>query len=143
MEADMQATFDNCNNFNTKLQDTLKGLINANADRKSEIDSLRNDHEDLKKVFAFSSPFFRFLEMRYICRSMLLLSYFLFLCLGSRIISNKRRKRKWSPQKWNQIPRGEVPERQPGNIVHGHRFYFTVGRYIAYVISIIYYLHIS
>ena len=46
----MQATFDNCNNFNTKLQDTLKGLINANAERKSEIDSLRGDHEDLKKV---------------------------------------------------------------------------------------------
>ena len=46
----MQATFDNCNNFNTKLQDTLKGLINANADRKSEIDSLRSDHEELKKV---------------------------------------------------------------------------------------------
>ena len=50
MEADMQATFDNCNNFNIKLQDTLKGLINANAERKSEIDSLRGDHEDLKKV---------------------------------------------------------------------------------------------
>merc|ERR1719208_380535 len=50
MEADMQATFDNCNNFNTKLQDTLKGLINANAERKSEIDSLRGDHEDLKKA---------------------------------------------------------------------------------------------
>merc|ERR1712076_271657 len=50
MEADMQATFDNCNNFNTKLQDTLKGLINANADRKSEIDSLRGDHEALKQA---------------------------------------------------------------------------------------------
>jgi len=50
MEADMQATFDNCNNFNIKLQDTLKGLINANAERKSEIDSLRGDHEDLKKA---------------------------------------------------------------------------------------------
>merc|ERR1711913_141742 len=50
MEADMQATFDNCNNFNTKLQDTLKGLINANSERKSEIDALRGDHEDLKKA---------------------------------------------------------------------------------------------
>merc|ERR1712076_342721 len=50
MEADMQATFDNCNNFNTKLQDTLRGLINANNERKSEIDSLRGDHEDLKKA---------------------------------------------------------------------------------------------
>ena len=46
----MQATFDNCNNFNTKLQDTLKGLIGANGERKDEIDSLRNDHEELKKV---------------------------------------------------------------------------------------------
>ena len=55
MEADMQATFDNCNNFNTKLQDTLKGLINANAERKSEIDSLRGDHEDLKKVNIFKN----------------------------------------------------------------------------------------
>merc|ERR1712076_333709 len=50
MEADMQATFDNCNNFNTKLQDTLRGLINANNERKSEIDGLRGDHEDLKKA---------------------------------------------------------------------------------------------
>jgi len=46
----MQATFDNCNNFNVKLQDTLKGLINANGDRKSEIEALRNDHEELKKA---------------------------------------------------------------------------------------------
>lgn len=44
----MQATFDNCNNFNVKLQDTLKGLINANGDRQSEIEALRNDHEALK-----------------------------------------------------------------------------------------------
>ena len=54
MEGDMQATFDNCNNFNVKLQDTLKGLINANGDRKSEIEALRNDHEDLKKVSAIN-----------------------------------------------------------------------------------------
>merc|ERR1711993_125979 len=51
MEGDMQATFDNCNNFNIKLQDTLKGLISANGERKDEIDSLRNDHEELKKNF--------------------------------------------------------------------------------------------
>lgn len=50
MEADMTAVFDNCSNFNTKLQDTLKGLIGANGERKSEIDALRNDHEDLKKA---------------------------------------------------------------------------------------------
>ena len=54
MEADMQATFDNCNNFNTKLQDTLKGLIGANGERKAEIDALRNDHEELKKVLCKS-----------------------------------------------------------------------------------------
>jgi len=46
----MNAVFDNCNNFNTKLQDTLKGLINANGERKDEIDALRNDHEELKKA---------------------------------------------------------------------------------------------
>ena len=49
MEADMQATFDNCNNFNIKLKDTLMGLINANGERKSEIEALRGDHEQLKK----------------------------------------------------------------------------------------------
>merc|ERR1712154_507128 len=32
-----------------KLADTLKGLLNANNDRKSEIDSLRGDHEQLRK----------------------------------------------------------------------------------------------
>ena len=50
MESDIKATFDNCNNFNSKLQDTFKGLIYAIAEGKSEIDSLRGDHEDLKKV---------------------------------------------------------------------------------------------
>ena len=118
MEGDMQATFDNCNNFNTKLQDTLKGLINANADRKSEIDSLRNDHEELKKVFSIFNPKIPIFELNYICQALVLRSPdFLFLYLGSRIISNKCRKRKWSPQKWNQIPRGEMPERQPGDTI--------------------------
>ena len=51
LEADVQATFDNGNNFNTKLHDTLVGLLNANKDRKNEIDQLRGDHEDLKKNF--------------------------------------------------------------------------------------------
>jgi len=46
----MKATFDACNTFNNKLADTLKGLIGANSDRKAEIDSLRNDHEELKKA---------------------------------------------------------------------------------------------
>ena len=60
MEGDMQATFDNCNNFNTKLQDTLKGLINANAERKSEIDGLRGDHEALKQV---SRMYFNYIQI--------------------------------------------------------------------------------
>ena len=91
----MQATFDNCNNFNTKLQDTLKGLINANADRKSEIDSLRNDHEDLKKVFSILNPKIHVFGMNLHMLSIgTLLSSFVFLYLGSRIISNKCRKRK-------------------------------------------------
>ena len=94
MEGDMQATFDNCNNFNTKLQDTLKGLINANADRKSEIDSLRNDHEDLKKVLSIFNPKIQIFQMKYICSALVLHSPDFFLYLGSRIISNKRRKRK-------------------------------------------------
>lgn len=49
LDGDMQATFDSGNTFNQKLSDTLRGLIGANNDRKSEIDSLRNDHETLKK----------------------------------------------------------------------------------------------
>ena len=56
----MQATFDNCNNFNTKLQDTLRGLINANSERKSEIDALRGDHEDLKKVYKLKIEDFKY-----------------------------------------------------------------------------------
>ncbi len=47
----MEATFDNGNSFNTKLHDTLVGLLNANKERKGEIDQLRGDHEDLKKNF--------------------------------------------------------------------------------------------
>merc|ERR1712002_430560 len=35
--------------FQQKLNDTLLGLINANNDRKSEIEALRGDHEELKK----------------------------------------------------------------------------------------------
>jgi len=46
----VQATFDCGNQFQQKLNDTLLGLINANDERKSEIDALRNDHEELKKA---------------------------------------------------------------------------------------------
>merc|ERR1712236_186678 len=48
MEADLTATFDACNTFNNKLKDTITGLIKANTDRKSEIDALRGDHDQLK-----------------------------------------------------------------------------------------------
>ena len=49
LEADVNACCDNGNSFQNKLADTLRGLLNANNERKSEIDSLRNDHEELKK----------------------------------------------------------------------------------------------
>ncbi len=49
LDADIQATADSGATFQNKLVDTLRGLIGANNDRKAEIDSLRNDHEELKK----------------------------------------------------------------------------------------------
>ena len=49
MEANLAATFDAGSSFNPKLRDTLQGLLQANNDRKSEIDSLRGDHDTLKK----------------------------------------------------------------------------------------------
>jgi len=48
MEDNLAATFDAGNSFNTKLRDTLQGLLAANNDRKSEIDALRGDHDQLK-----------------------------------------------------------------------------------------------
>merc|ERR1712106_1298730 len=49
MEADLTATFEAGNNFNAKLRDTLMGLLGANNERKSEIEALRGDHDNLKK----------------------------------------------------------------------------------------------
>merc|ERR1711962_529517 len=49
MDNDLNATYEACNNFNNKLKDTIMGLINANSDRKSEIDGLRGDHDKLRK----------------------------------------------------------------------------------------------
>jgi len=49
LDADVQAVADNGGSFQNKLVDTLRGLLGANNDRKSEIDALRNDHEELKK----------------------------------------------------------------------------------------------
>merc|ERR1711931_508864 len=48
-DGDVSACFDAGNSFNTKLKDALSGLVKANADRKSEIDALRGDHDQLKK----------------------------------------------------------------------------------------------
>merc|ERR1712214_248513 len=48
-DGDVSACFDAGNSFNTKLKDTLSGLVKANNDRKSEIDALRGDHDQLKK----------------------------------------------------------------------------------------------
>lgn len=49
LDADIAACADSGANFQSKLADSLRGLINANNERKSEIDSLRGDHEELKK----------------------------------------------------------------------------------------------
>merc|ERR1712158_313981 len=48
-EGDVSACFDAGNSFNNKLKDALSGLVKANNDRKSEIDALRGDHDQLKK----------------------------------------------------------------------------------------------
>merc|ERR1711970_1089211 len=47
-DGDVSACFDAGNSFNTKLKDALSGLVKANNDRKSEIDALRGDHDQLK-----------------------------------------------------------------------------------------------
>merc|ERR1711874_127146 len=48
MEDNLAATFDAGNSFNSKLRDTLQGLLAANNERKSEIDALRGDHDQLR-----------------------------------------------------------------------------------------------
>jgi len=49
MDNNLNATYEACNTFNNKLKDTIMGLIGANNDRKKEIDSLKSDHEKLRK----------------------------------------------------------------------------------------------
>jgi len=49
IDGDLQAVADNGGTFQNKLVDTLRGLLSANNDRKAEIDTLRGDHEELKK----------------------------------------------------------------------------------------------
>merc|ERR1712106_1114436 len=48
MEANLSATFDAGNSFNSKSKDTLEGLLGANNERKAEIAALRGDHDQLK-----------------------------------------------------------------------------------------------
>lgn len=49
LDGDIQAVANSGGTFQQKLVDSLSGLLNANNERKSEIASLRNDHEELKK----------------------------------------------------------------------------------------------
>ena len=49
LDDDVKAVADNGGTFQSKLADSLRGLISANNERKSEIESLRGDHETLRK----------------------------------------------------------------------------------------------
>jgi len=49
LDADVQAVADNGGTFQNKLADSLRGLISQNNERKSEIESLKGDHEQLRK----------------------------------------------------------------------------------------------
>jgi len=49
VDGDIQAVGQSGGTFQSKLVDALTGLSNANKERKGEIDSLRHDHEELKK----------------------------------------------------------------------------------------------
>merc|ERR1712002_1367149 len=49
MEGAIAASFDSGNSFNQKLNDALTSLCQANNERKSEIDALRGEHDQLKK----------------------------------------------------------------------------------------------
>ena len=49
LDDDVKACADNGATFQSKLADSLMGLIGANNERKSEIAALRGDHEQLRK----------------------------------------------------------------------------------------------
>jgi len=49
LDDDVKAVADNGGTFQSKLADSLRGLIGANNERKSEIESLKGDHETLRK----------------------------------------------------------------------------------------------
>jgi len=48
MDGLVAASFDAGTSFQNKLKDCLEGLLNANNERKAEIDALRTDHDQLK-----------------------------------------------------------------------------------------------
>merc|ERR1712110_1315062 len=56
MEANLAATFDAGSSFNTKLRDTLQGLLAANNERKSEIDARRRDSRRITRTASQTSP---------------------------------------------------------------------------------------
>jgi len=49
VDEDVSAMNDSGNTFQSKLVDSLRGLISANNERKSEIEALKSDHEQLRK----------------------------------------------------------------------------------------------
>jgi len=49
VDEDVSAMNDSGNQFQSKLVDSLRGLISANNERKSEIEALKGDHEQLRK----------------------------------------------------------------------------------------------
>merc|ERR1712061_38657 len=49
LDSDISACNQAGGTFQDKLAASLNGLLNANKERKSEIDGLRKDHEELKK----------------------------------------------------------------------------------------------
>jgi len=49
VDEDVSAMNDSGNTFQSKLVDSLRGLISANNERKSEIEALKGDHEQLRK----------------------------------------------------------------------------------------------
>ena len=66
MDNNLNAAYDACNSFNNKLRDTIMGLINANTERKKEIDGLRADHDKLRQDHnSFESSATRENDLRY------------------------------------------------------------------------------
>ena len=76
MDTNLNAAYDACNSFNNKLKDTIMGLINANSDRKREIDGLRADHDQLRKDHnSFEGSATRENDLRCVCRKITITMY--------------------------------------------------------------------